>query len=88
MTTIKNVTEEKEKESSKAQLDFLAPIQLTTTTERGGGGEGKNNPKESIEQVKKVRIVNVFLESLLSESFPMLGITVYLASPGCPPTLY
>ena len=53
ITTIKNVTEEKEKESSKAQLDFLAPIQLTTTTERGGGGKGKNNPKESIEQVKK-----------------------------------
>ena len=87
MTTIKNVTEEKEKESSKAQLDFLAPIQLTTTTERGGGGEGKNNPKESIEQVKKVRIVNVFLESLLSESFLLLGVTAHLASLGCPPTL-
>ena len=47
---------------------------------------GKKNPKESTEQVKK--IVNVFLESLLSESFPMLGITVHLTSLGCPPTLY
>ena len=33
MTTIKNVTEEKEKKSSKAELDFIVPIKLTTTTE-------------------------------------------------------
>ena len=33
------------------------------------------------------RIINVFLESLLSESFPALGGTVHLTSLGCPPTL-
>ena len=30
---------------------------------------------------------NVFLGSLLSESFPSLGVTVHLTSLGCPPTL-
>ena len=32
-------------------------------------------------------MINVFLESLLSESFPELGITVHLTSLGCPPIL-
>ena len=31
--------------------------------------------------------MDVFLESLLSESFPSLGVTVHLTSLGCPPTL-
>ena len=31
--------------------------------------------------------MNVFLESLLSESFLSLGVTVHLTSLGCPPTL-
>ena len=37
MTTIKNVTEEKENKqtNSNAQLDFLVPIKSTTTTEEG-----------------------------------------------------
>ena len=34
---------------------------------------------------QNVRIVNVFLVSLLSESFPLLG--VHFTSLGCPPTL-
>ena len=46
----------------------------------------RKNPEESTEQIKKIRIINV--ESLLSESFPVLGITVHLISLGCPPTLY
>ena len=29
---------------------------------------------------QKIRIINVFLESLLSEPFPMLGITAHLTS--------
>ena len=36
---------------------------------------------------QNIRTINVFLESLLSESFPSLGVTVHLTSPGCPPTL-
>ena len=46
----------------------------------------RKNPEESTEQIKKIRIINV--ESLLSESFSVLGITVHLISLGCPPTLY
>ena len=45
----------------------------------------RKNPEESTEQIKKIRIINV--ESLLSESFPVLGITVHLISLGCPLTL-
>ena len=36
---------------------------------------------------QSIRIINVFLESLLSESFPLLGVTVHLTSLGLPPTL-
>ena len=48
MPTVKNVTQKKK--SSKAQLDFIAPINLTTTTEEGE--RGKKKSKESTEQVK------------------------------------
>ena len=34
-----------------------------------------------------IGIIEVFLESLLSESFPSLGVTVHLTSLGCRPTL-
>ena len=34
---------------------------------------------------QKIRIINVFPDSLLSESFPSLGVTVHLPSPGCAP---
>ena len=36
---------------------------------------------------QNIRIINVFLESLLSESFHLLRVTVHLTSLGCPPTL-
>ena len=58
-------------------------IRSTTTMRGRWGGEGKKekrNTKESTEQVK-IRIINVFLESLFSESFPVLTLL------GCPPTL-
>ena len=48
MTTIKNVTEGKKK-NSKTLLDFIVPIKLTTTM--GEGGE--KSPKVPTEQVKK-----------------------------------
>jgi len=47
----------------------------------------KKNPKGSTGQVKKIKIINVFLESLLSESFPSMGVTVHLTSLGYLPTL-
>ena len=61
-------------------------IKLTTTTQ-GEKKEEKKSPKESTEQVKIIIIIKVFLELVLSESFPSLRVTVPLASLGCPPTL-
>ena len=48
------------------------PIKLTTTM-----GEGRTNKKEKriYRASQNIRIINVFLESLLSESFPSLGVT-------------
>ena len=36
---------------------------------------------------QNIRIINAFLESLLSKSFPSLGVRVHLTSLGWPPTL-
>ena len=63
------------KKSSRAELDFIVPIKSTTRTQGEKGGV------ESIRIYKasqNIRIINVFLESLLSESFSSLV---------CPPTL-
>ena len=49
------------------------------------GGEKISNRIYRISQ--NIRIINAFLESLLSESFPSLGVTVHLTSLGCPPKL-
>ena len=71
-------------------MDLKVLIKLTTTTTEGkkvGEGKkkkGKKNPETATEQVK---IINVFLESLLSSSFPSLDVSVHLASLGCPPTV-
>ena len=43
-----------------------------------GGGEGKKS-KRFYRTSQKI-IINVFLESLLSKSFPSLGVTVHLTS--------
>jgi len=55
---------------------------------RGGEKEKKKREREKKFQKnyrtsQNVRIINVFLESLLSESFPSLGVTVHLTSLGC-----
>ena len=65
------------------------PIELTAMTE---GEKGKKKKKEKKSKriyrtSQNVRIINVFLESLLLESFPVLGIAVHLTSLGCPPAL-
>ena len=62
------------------------PIKLTTTT-YGGKEEKKKKSKIIYRTSQKLKIIKVFLESLLSESFPALGIPVHLTSLGCPPTL-
>ena len=53
-----------------------------------GGSEIKEKKSKRIYRTSQnMRIINVFLESLLSESFPLLEVTVHLTSLGCPPTL-
>ena len=61
------------------------PIKSTTTTE--GGKEKKKKSKGIYRTSQNTRKINVFLESLLSESFPSPGVTVHLTCLGCPLTL-
>ena len=51
-------------------------------------GKKEEKSKRIYRASQNIRIISVFLESLLSESFPVLGIAVHLTSLGCPPTLY
>ena len=50
-------------------------------------GWGEKKYKRIYQANQNIRIINVFLESLLSESFLWLGVTVHLTSLGCPPAL-
>ena len=64
------------------------PIKSTTTTKgERKGKEKRKKIEKNLQNKSKIRIISVFLESLLSESFPLVGVTVHLTSPGCPPTL-
>ena len=57
----------------------------------GGGGGEKEKQRKKLKRIyrtsQNIRIIIVLLESLLSESFPFLGVTVHLTTLGCPPTL-
>ena len=55
----------------------------------GGGREEKKKKFKGNYRTSQtnIRIINFLLESLLSGSFPLLGVTVHLTSLGCPPTL-
>ena len=58
-----------EKKETAQKLRFHSANKIDKYNGAGEGGEKeKKNPKESTEQVKT--IINVFLESLPSESFP------------------
>ena len=76
LTTIKNVTEE---EKLKSLVRFHSANKINNCN--GRRGEGKIF-KSMYRTSQNIKIVNVFLESLLSESFPSLGVTVYLTSLG------
>ena len=60
------------------------PLKSTSTTE---GGKRKKKSKIIYRASENIRITDVFLESLLSESFPSLEVTVHLTSLGCPPVI-
>ena len=79
------MTEEKEKKKFKSLIGFLSANKIDNYNT---GGWGKGDKSKRIYRIsQKIRIINVFLESVLSESFPSLGVTVQLTSLGCPPTL-
>jgi len=64
------------------------PIKSTTITEGRKKGEKRKRKKEKrIYRSQNIRIINVFLELLLLESFPLLGVKVHLISQGYPPVL-
>ena len=52
----------------------------STTTAEGGGKKSKRSYRTS----QNIRLIRVFLESLLSESFASLGVTVHLTFLACP----
>ena len=77
ITAIKNVIEgEKELKS----LIIFHSANKIDNTGVGAGGEKKKKSKRIYRTSQNIRIINVFLESLLSESFSSLGVTVYLTS--------
>ena len=80
MTTIKTVTEKKKKRL-KSLIGFLIASEIDNYNRRG------KKSKRIYRTSQKIRIISVFLESLLSESFPLLEITAQITSLGCPPTL-
>ena len=47
---------------------------------RGGKRKKKKKSKRLYRTSQNIGIINVFLESLLSESFPLLGVRVHLTS--------
>ena len=60
------------------------PIKSTTTTV---GVKRKKKYKRIYRTSQNIRTINVFPESLVSESFPLLGVTVHFTCLGSPPTL-
>ena len=86
MTTIKIVTEKKKQ--LKSLIGFLSANKINMYNR--GETKGKEKEKESkgiYRTSQNIRIINLSLDSLLSESFPSLGVTAHLTSLGCPPTL-
>ena len=74
------MTEEGEKKL-KSFIRFHSANKIDNYNRRGekrGGGRKKRIYRTS----QTIRIINVFLESLLSESFPLVEVTVHLTSLG------
>ena len=73
MTTIKDVTEQKErKKKPKSLIGFLSANKINMYNRVGEGEKKKKKSKTIYRTSQKIRIANVFLESLLSHSPPHL----------------
>ena len=80
---MKNVTEIKK---LKSLIRFHSANKINNYN-RGARKGKKKKSKRIYRASQNIRIISIFLESLLSESFPSLGVTVHLISLGCPSTL-
>ena len=69
MTTIKNVTEEK---NLKSLIGFDSANKINNYNRGGKRGKKEKKSKRVYRRSKKIRIIDVFLESLPSECFPLL----------------
>ena len=78
------MTEKKRKIKLKSLIRFHSANKIDNYN--GGGGGEKRKPQRIYRTSQNLRVINVFFESLLSES-PSLEVTVHLTSLGCPPTL-
>ena len=75
------------KKKLKSLIRFHSANKIDSYNKEGEGGRKRKKIQRIYRTSQNIRIINVFLESLLSESFPSLGVTVHLTSLGCPPTL-
>ena len=83
------MTERKKKKNLKSLIRFHSANKIDNHNRWRKKAKKKKKTKRKIiyRTSQNVRIISVFLESLLSDSFPSLGITVHLTSLGCLPTL-
>ena len=81
------MTEKRKEKKLKSLIRFHSANKIDDYNGWGRGRRKKEKFKRIYKTSQNIIIINVFLESLLSESFPSLGVTVHLTSLGCPPTL-
>ena len=79
-----------EKKKIKSLIRFHSANKINNYN-AGWGARKENKKKKKIQKNLQnrpdIRIINVLFESLLSKSFPSLGVTVHLTPLRCPPTL-
>ena len=71
----------------KSLIRFHRANKINNNSIEGKKGKKRKKSKSIYRASQNIGIIIVFLESLLSEPFPSLGVTVHLTSLGCPPTL-
>ena len=68
------------KKKFKSLISFLSFNKINNYNRRGTKRKWKRKSKINNRTTQNISIINVFLWSLLSGSFPMLGVTVHLTS--------
>ena len=76
-----------EKKKLKSLIRFHSANKIDNYNRGRKEGKKEKKSKRIYRTSENLIIINVFLESLLSESSPSLGDTVHLTTLGCPPPL-